>query len=126
MKEILFRGKVTELCKYQGQWLEGFYAEGDGLPFIAIKESNGLNGYFCNPLTITQYTGLVDINGRRIFEGDIVKTKYGRACKVTWFETGFYCGWDLFPVEAGHDYPDKYDLFDLRHLEVIGNIYDRI
>ena len=124
MCEILFRGKITEPCKYQGQWLEGFYGEGDGLSLIAIQESNGLNGFFCDPLTVGQYTGLTDKNGTRIFEGDILEgdlednldpgAKWRSV--VVWEKFGWNCkeGHVSLPI----------DEFDIKESEVIGNIHD--
>ena len=72
MREILFRGKCNETCKYNGQWIEGFYGEDDGKPIIVRSTGPGF-GYFCEPDSIGQYTGLTDKDDRKIFEGDIVK-----------------------------------------------------
>lgn len=124
MCEILFRGKITEPCKYQGQWLEGFYGVDDGMPLIAIQRMNGLKGFFCDPLTVGQYTGLKDRNGTRIFEGDILEgdlednldpgAKWRSV--VVWGKFGWNC-------KEGH-VSRPIDEFDIKEGEVIGNIHD--
>ena len=120
MREILFRGKIIEPCEYQGQWLEGFYAVENGKPFIAIPKENGLNGFYCDPETIGQYTGLKDLHGTRIFEGDVVKSI--AAWYVVEFENG---GYGLRPFGKGKLIPIMgHGNFNENEVEVIGNIYD--
>ena len=121
MREILFRGKR----KTDNKWLYGF-------PYVTRKNAVKINWYCSEfgsmktdeviPETVGQYIGQPDKNGKKIFEGDIVKTKYGRICKVVWFAP--QCCWDLVPLECKSKVPDQYDLFDSKNLEVIGNIYD--
>ena len=124
MREILFRGKIIEVCQYHGQWLEGFYGVDDGKPLIAIQQKNGLNGFFCDPLTVGQYTGLTDKNGIKIFEGDIIEVnlEYNIGPSSEWRSVvmcgkfGWYClgGHLILPI----------DVFDIKECVVIGNIHD--
>lgn len=75
MREILFRGKM----KYEngalkkGDWVEGHFVELiDGT--TAIPHIYGYGEVFRE--TVGQYTGVTDINGVDVFEGDIIKSLY--------------------------------------------------
>ena len=133
MREILFRGKTKD-----GRWVYGSYVEcnnswREGHPhkawILADAISNGgwfavLNRYPVVNDTVGQYTGLVDEYGTKIFEGDIVLTKYGRECKVEYRTVEGFCGFDLTPIETRNDPPDVYDLWRETNLTIVGNIHD--
>lgn len=127
MKKILFRGKrlVTNEWVYGSLLLKNVPDEDTGFTRLRANiYDNERNEIIVDFRTIGVFTGIIDKNGRKIFDGDLVKTKHGRVCEVAWFETRSFRGWDLFPVEDENDPPDKYDLFNPCNLEVVGNIYD--
>jgi uncharacterized phage protein (TIGR01671 family) len=130
MREILFSGKRAD----SGEWISGMPCATEQSGIYAIQTMEG--GIFdIIPESVSEFSGLCDKNGKKIFEGDIVKAdgyiftvKFGKCGGVANDDNfgymGFYFeGFDEITKKC-MDLGLRKDICYFVNREVIGNIHD--
>ena len=144
MREILFRGQSVD----DSEWIEGFVFN-DGLmdssrlfigDFVIVEAKGKTHDKWhvvghdfeeVIPETVGQYTGLIDKNGKRIFEGDIGKYKQTDGAKqngnpiICIGKVIYNAKTASYAVDSKDEAGRKYfDYFPIKDFEIVGNIHD--
>ena len=137
MCKILFRGKRID----NGEWLNGSFCMDaieqfnglcgvDGFIRLYDKDSRKMQMYEIDRETVGQFTGLIDKNGKKIFEGDIVVydntpyNDYGHRVVgvIVWHKWMWKFRYKEY--ESTYHYSCGSENFFGAKSEVIGNIHD--
>lgn len=120
MREIKFRGR----CLGNGKWLYGsllvshFKDDKKERYFITQFSGNYTFEHEVDPVTVGQYTGLKDKNGKEICEGDILFDESGFYAVVC-YSMGTFC------VDFGEGFDLQYFTDGIHEIcDVGGNIHD--
>lgn len=131
MRDIIFRAKRTD----NGEWVEGYYAHLSDEKKQSDRIYTGYaetdcgdffpDWYEVNPDTVCELTGMIDKNGRRIFEGDVVRFKRTDALGWTRERVGQVLYYNELPVfYVLSTTGDAWDWYVCEGMEVIGNVFD--
>lgn len=129
MREIKFRGKRID----NGEWVYGClvrYSDNSSYIFGDYVDKNEVWKVLTE--TVGQFTGLLDVNGKEIYEGDIIKVTGEFAIDdsgiIKWSQQEddytYHCG---FMVDWQEEVKRRSHLSfwaNHREIEIIGNIYD--
>lgn len=123
MRTIKFRGFTN--CLVQDKWVYGFLSEEN-----KIRKTN-LIDYEVDDKTVGQFTGLYDIEGKEIYEGDIVEKSVNNIISSHRFKIVYsecFAGFCRLYIKKNGTRDGLISLsemdVDRERIKVIGNIHD--
>lgn len=138
MRDILYKGKAL----HDGQWIAGSLAvmtgalnhgrayilpsaEGIAFEIYGDHPSYHIDGFVeIDQETIGQFTGILDMHGKLIFEGD--RCRLERPCVIEYGEITFVNGCFWFDTKGVAGMMRLCDAIPNGfELEVVGNVYDK-
>ena len=128
MREIKFRGR-----KSNGEWLYGDLVHNVGVgastALIFPEDAHdSWDRYIILTDTIGQFTGLLDKNGKEIYEGDIIRGNCGHGevrHLISFYDMTASFVAEILPDTDINDYCTASQIWILKYSkEVIGNIHD--
>lgn len=123
MREILFKAKRLD----NGEWVDGFSCcigpVGQEKHYIIPMYASAFYGIEVDPSTVCEYTSLTDKNGKKIFDGDVVRRETDYYGKHKVYDEPVVWEDDIEKGFLGEPYTSGYCIHG-GNWEVIGSIHD--
>lgn len=122
MREIKFRAKRLDNNEWVYGYYYSFYFDNNGKHFHKILDKTTQNTHEVNEETLGQFTGLLDKNGKEIYEGDIVRDRWNSYTPI--YENAIYMAYNAEKINDLY-VSTQFNIIWRNGCEVIGNIPDK-